>query len=69
MPLAGLSGLDLQRRLTEMNVSIPIIFVAGFDDELWTSAIEQGAITVLGKPFSMLALFSAIQSILEYSKD
>src|SRR5271169_5510099 len=30
--LEGKSGLDLQRRLTELNTEIPIIFITGYGD-------------------------------------
>jgi FixJ family two-component response regulator len=31
--LPGMSGLDVQRRLIEVGVQIPIIFITGFSDE------------------------------------
>jgi FixJ family two-component response regulator len=29
---AGLSGLDLQKRMTEVNLEIPIVFITGHGD-------------------------------------
>jgi FixJ family two-component response regulator len=60
-----LSGLELSRRLAEMNNPIPIIFVSALHDELRARALSEGAVAVLGKPFSDQALLFAIQSALE----
>jgi FixJ family two-component response regulator len=57
-----LSGLSLQKRLLDMNVSIPIIFVTGRADEVRELALERGAIAVLAKPFAADELLDAIQS-------
>jgi FixJ family two-component response regulator len=62
-----LSGLELQRRLTEANPATAIIFVSAHAEELRATALNQGAVAVLGKPFSDEALLSAIQSALESS--
>lgn len=60
MPL--LSGLSLQKRLLDMNVSVPIIFVTARADEVREQALERGAIAVLGKPFAADELLGAIHS-------
>lgn len=60
-----LSGLELQRRLPEANPATAIIFVSAHAEELRATALNQGAVAVLGKPFSDEALLSAIQSALE----
>jgi FixJ family two-component response regulator len=62
-----LSGLDLQRGLAEVNYAAPIIFVSAHAEELRATALNQGAVAVLPKPFSDEALLSAIQSALECS--
>jgi FixJ family two-component response regulator len=62
-----LSGLDLQRGLAEVNYAAPIIVVSAHAEELRATALNQGAVAVLGKPFSDEALLSAIQSALESS--
>jgi two-component system response regulator FixJ len=46
-----LSGLELQRRLREMNRPIPIILVTGRADDVRERAYEYGVVAVLGKPF------------------
>jgi FixJ family two-component response regulator len=65
LQMPRLSGLELSRRLAEMNNPIPIIFVSALHDELRARALSEGAVAVLGKPFSDQALLSAIQSALE----
>lgn len=66
--MPGLSGLELQRLLIEMNHSIPIILVsANATDEVRTRALELGASTFLRKPFADDDLLGAIQSALKSS--
>jgi len=60
--LPGLSGLDLQRVLTEAGVHIPIIFVTGHGDiPMSVQAMKAGAVEFLTKPFRDQALLDAIQ--------
>jgi FixJ family two-component response regulator len=58
--MPGLNGVEVQRELANMEHSISIIFVSGHDGELRVKAIEQGAIAVLGKPFSEKVLLEAV---------
>jgi FixJ family two-component response regulator len=64
--LPRLNGLELQSRLAKMQCSIPAIFVSAHahDQEWRLRAFEQGAVAVLGKPFSDGALLDAIHSAL-----
>jgi FixJ family two-component response regulator len=62
-----LNGLGLQRHLAEVNHAAAIIFVSAHSEELRATALNQGAVAVLGKPFSDEDLLSAIQSALEGS--
>lgn len=63
--MPGMNGLDVQRCLTEINCSIPIIFVTGEDAELRERALKQGAFAVLMKISSGGAVLSAIESALK----
>jgi FixJ family two-component response regulator len=63
--MSGLGGLGLQRRLGEMNISIPVVFVmAVHDDDIRARALSQGAVAVLTKPFSGESLINTIQPVL-----
>ena len=59
--LPGLSGLDLQKRMAEVNIEIPIVFITGHGD-IPTSvrAIKAGAVEFLTKPFRDQDLLEAI---------
>ena len=50
--LPGLSGLDLQKRMAEVNIEIPIIFITGHGDvPTSVRAMKAGAVEFLTKPF------------------
>ena len=64
--MPGLSGLDLQRDLTEANIHIPIIFITGHGDiPMSVRAMKAGAVEFLTKPFRDQDLLDAIQQALE----
>ena len=65
--MPGLSGLDVQRQLTELKYSIPIIFLTGHAGELQETALQQGAFAVLTKPSIFEDLLSTIESALRSS--
>ena len=60
-----MDGLELQHRLAETNKRVPIVFVtAHANDSEEKRAMEGGAVAVLHKPVSEVALFNAIQAAL-----
>ncbi len=60
--LPGLSGLDLQRQLVEMNRAVPIVFITGHGDiPMSVKAIKAGAIEFLVKPFRDQDLLDAVR--------
>jgi FixJ family two-component response regulator len=64
--MPGLSGLDLQRDLTEANIHIPIIFITGHGDiPMSVRAMKAGAVEFLTKPFRDQDLLDAIQQALD----
>jgi FixJ family two-component response regulator len=64
--LPGLSGLDLQRRMTEIAIDIPIIFISGHGDvPTSVRAMKAGAVEFFTKPFVDRDLLDAIQQALE----
>jgi FixJ family two-component response regulator len=59
--LAGMSGLDLGRRLSVAGSRLPIIYITGLDDEATRNdAAEVGCVAYLRKPFLAEHLISAI---------
>ena len=67
--LPGLSGLDLQARMAELDRDIPIVFITGRGD-IPTSvrAMKAGALEFLEKPFQEEALLNAILGALEQDR-
>ena len=64
--LPGLSGLDLQKRMTEAGMEIPIIFITGHGDiPMSVRAMKAGAVEFLTKPFRDQDLLDSIQEALE----
>ena len=64
--LPGISGLDFQRKLTETNNPIPIIFITGHGDiPMSVRAMKGGAVEFLTKPFRDQDLLDAIHVALE----
>lgn len=64
--LPGLSGLDLQKRMADLNIEIPIIFITGRGDIPTTvRAMKAGAIEFLTKPFRDHDLLDAIRQAIE----
>jgi len=64
--LPGWSGLDLQRKLAENGIEIPIIFVSGHGDiPMSVRAMKAGAVEFLTKPFRDQDLLDAIQQAIE----
>jgi FixJ family two-component response regulator len=60
--LPGVDGLELQRKLTDAGVRIPIIFITGHGDiPMTVKAIKSGAVEFLTKPFIDQDLLNAIQ--------
>ncbi len=66
--LPGISGIDLQQRLNDSGVEIPILFVSAQTDEsLRQRALAAGAACFFTKPLSIESLLSNIRSVLALS--
>src|SRR5262245_30724422 len=64
--LPGLSGLELQKRMAEVNIEIPTIFITGHGDVPTTvQAMKAGAVEFLTKPFRDDDLLDAIQQAIK----
>jgi FixJ family two-component response regulator len=60
--LDGESGIDLQRRLVEQKVHVPVVFVTGNDNhESRAAAIASGCIAYLTKPFAAASLIESVE--------
>jgi FixJ family two-component response regulator len=59
--MPGMSGVDLQKELKVRGYKIPIIFITAQEDEsIHKRVLEQGAVDILLKPFSDIALREAL---------
>ena len=64
--LPGLSGLDLQRKLNETGIDVPIVFITGHGDiPMSVRAMKEGAVEFLTKPFLDRDLLDAIRQSIE----
>jgi FixJ family two-component response regulator len=60
--LPGVDGLELQRKLADAGVRVPIIFITGHGDiPMTVKAMKTGAVEFLTKPFVDEDLLNAIQ--------
>jgi FixJ family two-component response regulator len=67
--LPGLSGLDLQKRMAEADLEIPIVFITGHGDiPMTVQAMKAGAVEFLTKPFRDQDLLDAIQQALDRAR-
>jgi FixJ family two-component response regulator len=66
--MPGMSGLDLQKELKNRGCKIPTIFITAQKDEsVRRRVIEQGAVDILLKPFSDVALRDALSKAIKQS--
>ena len=66
--MPGMSGLELQTRMKEMNLTLPIIFITGHADvPTAVRTLKMGAFDFLEKPVDAEALEAAIEAASEIS--
>ena len=64
-----INGLDLQKRLSESGVLLPVIFMTAYEDHnVRSQAMEAGALAFLQKPFDDQLMVDAISCALERDK-
>jgi FixJ family two-component response regulator len=69
LQLPGLSGLDLQKQMTEAGLEIPIVFLTGHGNiPTSVKAMKAGAIEFLTKPVDEQDLIKAIQEAIEQDR-
>lgn len=67
--LPGLDGLTLQKKMTQQEINIPIIFITGHGDiPMSVQAISGGAVDFLPKPFTDKKLLHAIERAISRNK-
>ena len=63
--MPGMSGIQLQSKLREKDIHIPIIFITGHGDvPMAVRAVKNGAVDFIEKPFRNQALLDQIQEAL-----
>ena len=64
--MPGMSGIDLLRRLKELDVEVPVIVITGHGDvPLAVEAMKIGAVDFLEKPFDDKVLLASVRGALE----
>jgi FixJ family two-component response regulator len=67
--LPGLTGLELQKRISDERTDMPIIFITGYADVPTTvKAMKAGAVEFLIRPFRDDVLLNALRTALERSR-
>ena len=64
--MPDMSGLELQNKLSTAGIRIPVIFISGYTDvSMAVQAMENGAVTVIEKPFGGQAMLERIQQAIQ----
>lgn len=68
--MPGMSGLDLQRQLLDMDANIPVVFITGHGDvPMAVEAMKRGAVDFIRKPFRDQELLDRVQEALSVDAD
>ena len=68
--MPGMSGLELQEHLNEIQATIPVIFVTGHGDvPMAVKAMKAGAIDFIQKPFRDQELIDRVHAALDHDSD
>jgi FixJ family two-component response regulator len=64
--MPGMTGLELQRRLADDGVRIPVVMISGHADvRIAVEAMTLGALTLLEKPFRLDELIGQVRKAVE----
>ena len=68
--MPGMNGMELQRKLNELNVILPIIFVTGHGDvPMAVEAMQHGAFDFVQKPYREQELLEKISQAIELDEE
>ncbi len=68
--MTGMSGLELQDRLIELNSPLPIVFITGHGDvPMAVTSMKKGAMDFIQKPFDEAALVTLVDRMLDHAKN
>jgi FixJ family two-component response regulator len=67
--MPGMTGLELQRKLADDGVGIPVVMISGHADvRIAVEAMTLGAVTLLEKPFRLDELLTHVRKALEHDR-
>ncbi len=67
--MGGMSGIELQDKLTERRSPLPIVFITGHGDvPMAVDTMKKGAMDFIQKPFKEEALLPVVERMLEAAK-
>jgi FixJ family two-component response regulator len=68
--LPGMSGLDFQARLRELDISIPVVLMTGHGDiPMTVQGMKAGAVDFLTKPFRDQDMLDAVTTAIERDRE
>jgi FixJ family two-component response regulator len=68
--MPGMNGMELQRKLNELNSILPIIFVTGHGDvPMAVEAMQQGAVDFVQKPYREQELLDKINQAMQLDEE
>lgn len=68
--MPGMSGIELQERLTVQRIPVPIIFITGHGDvQMAVRAVQAGAFDFIEKPFNDQDLLDRIQRAISFDSE
>ena len=68
--MPGLSGLEVQARMTELGMTAPVIFITGHGDvPMAVEAMRGGAVDFLQKPFDNQVLLARVKQAIARGRD
>jgi FixJ family two-component response regulator len=66
----GMSGLELQDKLTERRSPLPIVFITGHGDvPMAVETMKKGAMDFIEKPFSEEAIVGVVEKMLDHARE